>query len=149
MLPQEKKLLLSFYHIGGLRPAGTVHYIKFYLLPFCKGLKPLFLDCRVMNKDISTIFPFDKPITLFLIEPLHATLHSKLFLPKKKTTFASQLATSELIITPAGDICQIDPAASNRTFPIKSCSKKFWCAGAGGSRTAAGADPLPPVCPRP
>jgi len=68
-----KNYFLLRHNFSGLRPFLAHAFLKFNGLPFSKGLEPVSLDFREMNKKIFSALGLDKTITLTLIKPLYCT----------------------------------------------------------------------------
>jgi hypothetical protein len=67
MLFSDSVYLLS------LEPSRTFCYRKFYPLAIFQRTIATALDGTVMNEDVATCVPFNKAITLVIIEPLNST----------------------------------------------------------------------------
>jgi hypothetical protein len=114
-VPIIRRFGLKLYHVLGLRPLGTLGYIKFHRLFFRQGVKALALDGAVMHEDIGAVIPGDEAKALGIIKPFYRTsfFHyetssfdtAKIYPPKKqgaqqsgKKNRPGDLATRPIIV---------------------------------------------------
>src|SRR5690606_35668720 len=67
----------ELHHVRSLWSTRIFHDIEFHDLTFAKGLKSLFLNGGIVDKDVFAAFPFDETVSFVRVEPLHSALHVK------------------------------------------------------------------------
>jgi len=66
------RILLNSGDIGGLHSFRAFDDVELNLLPLAQGPKALHLDGRMVDENIATAtFPFNKTVSLFVVEPFH------------------------------------------------------------------------------
>ncbi len=63
-----------FYDIGGLHTLRPLYQIVGHGLALIKGFEAFTLDSGKMNEYIISVFPGDKTISFFSVEPLNSSL---------------------------------------------------------------------------
>ena len=64
---------LQLLYIDGAGTFRTFFGIKADCITLGKGLKPLALDGRIVDKNVCTVFVCNKAVTFRVIEPLHCS----------------------------------------------------------------------------
>ena len=66
--------------VGCLQALGPFDDVELHHVSLVEGAEPFSLDCRVVYKDIGTVFAFDETVTFLRVEPLDFALHFGTFL---------------------------------------------------------------------
>jgi hypothetical protein len=81
----------EFLHLGRRRALGSLLDFKSHAIALPQRLEALALDGGVVDKNILSVFFFDEPEPLFLVEPLDDTFRHTLLLPIVLLTFHAPL----------------------------------------------------------
>jgi len=63
---------LEFHHVLGLGAFGALNHLKLHFLIFGQGAEAFSLNGAVMYKDIRTVIPGNKAISLGIVEPFYS-----------------------------------------------------------------------------